>query len=119
MATPKHQWTYADTRPVLTATLGGADCDLTGAVSVRFLLRAADGTSPLIDDTDHTSVVSATAPKQVRFTPFAEMWGDDGIDGPGNYRAQFEITQDDLEVITYPNKGFISVIVQAGLDDTE
>jgi hypothetical protein len=123
MATEKAYLTYGDTLPVITATLGGVDCDLTGSPTVRFLLRASDGTEPLVDDTDHTSVVSTVEPKKVRFTPWSGMWDDDTAvpseDGIVSYRCQFEITQADGEVITYPNKGYFVIVVQPGLDDVD
>lgn len=117
MATPRHTMKRGDTRPFLTATLGGVDVVLAGA-TIRFIMgRDVDGVGVVkvdYSEADRCKVVSAEPPK-VRYEWAAD--GSDTDEAGTDWQAEFEITEATGRIITYPNKGAIQVIIGLGRDD--
>lgn len=89
-----------DTSPALRYALSPA-VDLTGA-SVRFQMRARQGT--II--TDSPAVIDSQDPPIVRYS-----WSADDTDSAGNFQAEFAVTYGDGSVETFPNVGFIAVVI--------
>jgi hypothetical protein len=81
---------------------------LTGA-SVRFLMRAADSSTPKVAAA--AQIVDA-ATGQVRYT-----WIAADLDTPGVYRAEWEVTYSGGAKETFPADGWIAVVVRDHLDD--
>lgn len=105
------QWSTkrGDTAPPIRAQIlspAGAPVDLTGA-SVRFLLAAQAGGTPLVDGT--ATIVDA-AQGIVEYA-----WAPGDLQAAGQYLAEFEVTWPDGRVQTYPGDGYITVAVVADL----
>lgn len=97
-----------DTSPAMLATLqdaNGNEINLTGA-SVRFHMRRIGKSEIVVDDA--VSIVSASN-GSVRYDFSANDTGK-----TGTYQAEFEVTYSDASIETFPNDGYISVVI---LDD--
>lgn len=103
-----------DTAPSLQATLvdesGGPN--LSGSVTVRFVMRAlnTDGTMGSIKVNAEAEVVDAVA-KTVRYN-----WQDGDLDEDGTFVAEFKVIRDG-RTMTYPDKGYIPITINDGLQD--
>lgn len=90
-----------DLLPIITATLQdatGAAVDLTGAASVKFILRQVSGGTPKVSAA--AVVVSAIA-GQVSYT-----WAGTDTDTEGVYYAEWQVTWTaGSKPQTYPNDG--------------
>jgi hypothetical protein len=96
-----------NTSPALQVTLkdaNGTPVDLTGA-SVRFHMRAVGATTAKVD----AAAALVTAASGI--VKYAWIAGD--TDTAGRYEAEFEVTFGDSSVETFPNRGFIPVMVGA------
>jgi hypothetical protein len=95
-----------DTSPAISGTCTDADgnaIDLTGA-SVRFHMRAkSDGTTKV----DAAGAVISAAAGTIKYA-----WAAADTDTNGRYEAEFEITYADSSVETFPNTGYITVVVK-------
>lgn len=99
-----------DRRPYLDCTLNDKDgaVDLTGE-TVRFVMRAQTGTVVA----NHTStgaqvVILGATSGRVRY-----KWDDDDTENAGGFLAEFETwpTGSSSEVLTFPNRGHIEILV--------
>lgn len=88
----------------LTATLTGANGAPQGleGATVRFSLRAAGATTPVVDR-EECDVLDAAAGR-------AQYVGDPALE-PGLYYGEFEVTLADETVVTFPNVGYAEVTV--------
>lgn len=91
-----------DTSPALRYALLPETVDLTGA-SVRFQMRFRRGVIVIDEDAGIESV----SPPIVRHS-----WAEGSTDMPGIYEAEFKVTYADDSTETFPNDGFISVVIQ-------
>lgn len=94
-----------DRLPSLSATLeeiDGSAVDLSGG-TVKFLMRRRAGLAALIDAS--AAVVNASL-GQVRYD-----WGAGETATPGTYQGEFEFTNGDGKKLTFPNTGYISVVI--------
>lgn len=94
-----------DRLPEFHATLTGEDegpVDLTGA-TVRFHVRARG-----IDDPKVDAAAAIISPEEgtVRYS-----WTAEDTDTPGRYWAEFEVTFVDGRRQTFPNPGYLAVLV--------
>jgi hypothetical protein len=95
-----------DDRPHLDAFLRDdkdRPVDVTGA-SVKFNLRAVADNSVKIS-AGSVSVTNATE-GAVRFT-----WTTSNTDTSGNYQGEFQVTFGDASVETFPNDGYVRVVI--------
>lgn len=90
-----------DTSPSLRYLLP-SDASLAGA-QVRFQMRKTDGDT-VIDES--TQIETVFEPAVVE-----HIWSVGQTNVPGRYQAEFEITYSDGAVETFPNRGFITVII--------
>ena len=82
----------------------GAAVDLTGA-TVKFLMRKKrEATAPL--KVNVAAVVVAAASGQVRYD-----WAAGDTDTVGTYKAEFEVTFADGRKQSFPNSGYLLVLV--------
>ena len=90
-----------DTSPTLRYLLP-VDVSLAGA-QVLFQMRKHQG----------ETVIDATALIETVFAPavMGYAWTPSDTDVAGRYQAEFEITYSDGSVETFPNRGFITVII--------
>ena len=100
-----------DRLPILAATLTdatGAAVDLTTATAVRFHLKTqnGNGATPI---NQAAAVVNASA-GQVSYS-----WASGDTDVAGAYNAEFEVTWADGRLSTFPNLGYIAVVVTKDL----
>lgn len=97
-----------DTSPSLLAVLKDADdvaVDLTGA-TIRFHMIDKDDTV-IVDD---AAVVAGAATGEARYD-----WSAADTATVGGFRAEFEVTHSDSSIETFPNNGYINVVVHADL----
>lgn len=90
-----------DTSPSLRYLLP-SDLSLAGA-QVRFQMRRIDSGTVLDTPADIESVFEPAI--------VAHLWAPGQTDDPGRYQAEFEVTYSDGAVETFPNRGFITVII--------
>lgn len=90
-----------DTSPSLRYLLP-SDLSLAGA-QVRFLMRRIDSDTVLDTPADIESIFEPAI--------VAHLWAPGQTDKPGRYQAEFEVTYSDGAVETFPNRGFINVII--------
>lgn len=90
-----------DTSPSLRYLLPDA-VSLAGA-QVRFQMRKIDSDTVLDVPADIENVFEPAI--------VAHLWASGQTDAPGRYQAEFEITYSDGSVETFPNRGFITVII--------
>lgn len=90
-----------DTSPSLRY-MTSSDVSLVSSV-VRFQMRKTDG----------ETVIDEPAEIETVFEPaiVAHLWASGQTDAPGRYQAEFEVTYSDGAVETFPNLGFITVII--------
>jgi len=91
-----------DTSPALEYELLPASVSLVGA-TVRFQMQSRGGET-VIDEP--AVIVTEVSPAVVRFP-----WRAGDTDTPGRYEAEFEVTYADNTRETFPNAGFISVLI--------
>lgn len=94
-----------DTSPAMTATLqdaAGAPVNLTGA-SVRFHTRRNGKAAATVDA---AAVIVNAAAGSVRYN-----WSPPDTAISGTYQAEFEVTYADGSIETYPNTGYIDVVI--------
>lgn len=94
-----------DTSPSLSATLldGSSNAiDLTDA-TVRFHMKAAGSSSVAVDG---AAVIVEAAEGTVRYE-----WMDGDTETTGSYQAEFEVTYVNGTIETFPNDGYITVLV--------
>ena len=62
---------------------------------------------------DSDTVIDTPADIESVFEPaiVAHLWASGQTDAPGRYQAEFEVTYSDGAVETFPNLGFITVII--------
>lgn len=89
-----------DTSPAIRYSLAPA-VDLAGA-SVAFQMRARQGT--II--TNATAVIDSFDPPIVRYS-----WTPEDTETAGNFQAEFVVTYGDGSIETFPNVGFIAVVI--------
>lgn len=95
-----------DTKPSIKATLKDGDgtvINLTDA-TVRFHMRKIGATSTTVDAA--ATVVSPATGGVVQYD-----WSAADTATIGTYHAEFEVTYGDNSIETFPNNGFISVVV--------
>lgn len=90
-----------DTSPSLRYMLP-SDASLLGA-QVRFQMRRPDSDTVLDTPADIESVFEPAI--------VAHLWASGETNDPGRYQAEFEVTYSDGAVETFPNSGFITVII--------
>ena len=90
-----------DTSPSLRYLLP-SDVSLAGA-QVRFQMRRIDSDTVLDTPADIESIFEPAV--------VAHLWAAGQTDAPGRYQAEFEITYTDGAIETFPNSGFITVII--------
>jgi len=96
-----------DTSPALRYTLSPT-VDLTGA-TVRFSMRVRGQATPLLDRVAATVVAPATG-GVVQYD-----WQAGNTGTAGFYDAEFEVTYADSTIETFPNRGFIPVLVDGDI----
>jgi hypothetical protein len=99
-----------DRRPSIQATLssGGTAVDLTGVLSVKFIMANSTGTVVV-----NTAATIVTANQGiVRYD-----WGATDTATPGNYTAEWEVTISTGIKQTYPTTSFHSIQIVADLDN--
>lgn len=97
-----------DTQPAFQAVLqdgAGDPINLDGA-TVRFHMRAIGSNTAKVDAA--ASVISALS-GIVRYS-----WDAADTDRIGSYQAEFEVTYSDSTIETFPNDGYVRVVI---LDD--
>ena len=104
-----------DTRPYLDSTLSDADgaVDLSGC-TIKFFMEDADGTT-IVSQTSTGSYVTlpdATA-GEVRYA-----WQSTDSATGGHYKAEWQVTWGDGTKATFPNDGYLTVVVRDDLDST-
>lgn len=99
-----------DTGPVLRKQMldaDGAAVDLTGATDVEFHMRPEGGT---------TATVNAAAdpdPDQGANTGYIEyQWVEADTATAGTFEAEFQATLADGTTITWPNRGYMLIVVE-------
>lgn len=95
-----------DTSPSLEAQLLDENNEprtLTNVASVRFHMEDIDDESVVIDATG--SVLNANEGKVVYH------WNSGDTDNAGRYDAEFEVEYDNGNVETFPNSGFIDIVI--------
>lgn len=83
-----------DTRPFFEANLGD---NISGALSVRFIMTKLDGTVVIDADTEVADAVEGV----VRY-----RFSEEETEDPGIFRAQVEVTFGDGKRETYPNSEY-------------
>lgn len=94
-----------DTSPILNATLkdgDGAAVDLAGT-SVALKMKAVNDTSLKVDSA--CTIVDASNGK-VRYT-----WAATDTNTRGSYQAEFQVTYSGGAIETFPNDGYVSIII--------
>lgn len=95
-----------DTSPSIAGTCQDANGDpinLTGG-SVRFHMRAkSDGTTKV----DAAATIVGATDGTIKYA-----WAAGDTDTNGRYEAEFEVTYADTTVETFPNAGYITVVVK-------
>lgn len=91
-----------DTSPALRFALEPESVDLTAA-TCSFQMRPRRGSVAI----DLPAVIESTSPPIVRFN-----WLPGNTDNVGVYEAEFRVTYADGTVETFPNSGFISVLIK-------
>jgi hypothetical protein len=94
-----------DTSPAMLATLQDANgnaVNLTGS-SVRFHMRLIGKSTVVVDET--ATIVTALS-GVVRYD-----WSENDTEKKGSYQAEFEVTYADASIETFPNDGYISVVI--------
>jgi len=98
-----------DTAPAYTATLTDEDdevVDLTDA-TVTFTMTLVGATTPKVSaEADVVSAEDGTV---------SYSWGETDTDTAGLYRAEFEVTFEDLSVRTFPARDYFYVNIVADL----
>jgi len=97
-----------DTSPALRYTLAPAPIDLTGATA-RFSMRVRGQITPMINRVAAT-IVSPTTGGVVQYD-----WQAGDTATAGFYDAEFEVTYADASVETFPNRGFIPVLIDGDI----
>lgn len=95
-----------DLLPELQATLtdqSGEAVDLTNTTGVRFHLRSPSQSSAKVAS---PATVVTPADGIVRY-----VWSGTDTDTPGRYWAEFEVTFSDGRKQTFPNPGYLSVLI--------
>jgi hypothetical protein len=103
-----------DTSPALTATLIDADGEpapLTLADKVEFFLNTPRSDQKI--SADMSSGVSILNPDEGRVS---YSWSDGDTDVVGQREAEFVVTFENGKVQSYPNDGFIYVIVERDVE---
>ena len=100
-----------DTLPKLVATLfqGPDAIDLTGA-TVKLKMRKLGA---VVLKVDKAITVTTPASGEVEYSFLATE-----TDDPGNYEAEFEVTDSGGDVFTVPTEGYLDFVVGDDLDDT-
>lgn len=93
-----------DTRPALEARLSASPDDV--IEDAQFFMFRSDGTTKINSLAGIISQPSATSPGRVK-----QQWGATDMDTPGRYYSRFVVTYADGRRETYPNKGYIPIIV--------
>lgn len=110
-------WKRHDTAPALTGIIedsSGAAVDLTGC-SVKFIMVAADANGNPVTGTpkiDTSATVTDAATGAVSYQP---VTGD--TDTAGTFLAEFEVTYGSGNKETFPDPGYLTIIITADLDD--
>ena len=103
-----------DTEPNLSVELvknNGVSQVLTG-YEVHFRMREAGGDQLIVDD-DTTGNVSITGEDQGKVE---YSWQPGDTETPATYECEFEIDDSADSIITFPNSGFFTVLIEEGLD---
>jgi hypothetical protein len=99
-----------DTSPAIRAVLkdgDGVPINLDGA-TVRFHMRPIGETTVTVDAA--ASVVSPSSAGIVEYS-----WDAGDTDAIGSFKAEFEVTYSDNTIETFPNNGYISVVITGEL----
>ncbi len=91
-----------DTSPALRFAIEPESIDLTSA-TCTFQMRPRRGAILL----DSAAVVEGISPPILRYN-----WANGDTDATGVYEAEFRVTYSDGTVETFPNSGFISVVIK-------
>jgi hypothetical protein len=91
-----------DTSPSLRFALEPESVDLTSA-TCTFQMRLRRGAVVI----DSLAVVESASPPVVRYN-----WADGDTGTVGTYEAEFRVTYADGAIETFPNSGFISVLIK-------
>jgi len=90
-----------DTSPAIRFALEPSDISLNGA-AVQFQMRVRGGATVI----DQAAVIDSASPPIVSYA-----WGAQDTATPGWYEAEFRVTYFDGAIETFPNRGFINVVV--------
>lgn len=93
---------------IVTCTDSLGVVDLTSAASVRFVMRPVLGGEVKIDA---AATLEDAAAGKVRYD-----WADGDTDTADHFDAEFEVMFPDDEPLTFPNDGYVRVVVVADLD---
>ncbi len=93
-----------DLLPVMEAYLSrnGRRVDLTAATGVKFIMRLKGATATKVNAA--ASIVSSTG-----YVQYA--WAGTDTDTAGEYQAEWQVTWPGPKAETYPNDGYLTVIV--------
>lgn len=97
-----------DTSPAIQYALLPASVILTGA-TVVFNMRLKNGATKV--NRASATIVTATGTPTVRYD-----WTAADTNTAGTYEAEFEVTYSDASVETFPNRGYITVIVDEDIE---
>lgn len=92
--------------PALATTLTDEDgnaVDYSGYTGLRFHMRLPGATSAKVD--------AAATEVNAAVGTITYAWTGTDTDTPGVYQAEFEVTMPTGKPITYPNDGYIDVII--------
>jgi len=103
-----------DTSPALTATLidpDGEPAPLTLADEVEFFLNTPRSESKISDDLSGGVSILNAQDGRVQYS-----WNDGDTDAVGQREAEFVVTFENGKVQSYPNNGFIYVVVERDVE---
>ena len=106
MATPTFHIKQNDDTPKLDVALQddrGRPVDLTGATTILHMRNSADDTMKI--DGGSTVLLSASR-GEVRYE-----WSVSNTNTAGNFEAEFQVTHADGSIQTFPDDGYIDVII--------
>lgn len=93
----------------------GAPVDLSGATSVRFIMRAADSAfAPVAGAPKVNATAVAVAPATSGVLRYDWAVGDTAT--PGNYVGEFQVTFPGTKPQTFPTTSYITIQILADLD---